>query len=74
MSWIPVAQITLLLFLAVSVTYLAVVYRRRSRQLFRSRVPVRPNPNPVRIGGGDFAPTPLPDWAYEDWPGEQNYR
>ena len=64
MNWIDVVKVALSVYLAVSVGYIVVVYRRRRR----SRPAVRPvRPEGYQFGARwGFAPTPLPEWAYLD--------
>jgi hypothetical protein len=65
MDWIDVARVALTAYLAVSVGYLVVVYRRRIRSRAPVR-PVRPDGNPFYTNRWVVAPTPLPEWAYRD--------
>lgn len=65
MDWIDVAKVALAVYLAVSVGYVVVVYRRRVRS-HRAGRPVRPDGNPFYTDRWVVAPTPLPEWAYLD--------
>jgi len=64
MDWIDVAKVALAVYLAVSVGYVVIVYRRRLRRRPAVR-PVRPEGYQFSARWG-FAPTPLPEWAYLD--------